>query len=72
MNLQAILNELNAEIARLQAAKAILSGEQIKHKPGRPAAVASAPKKKARNISPEGRARIAAAVKARWAKQKKG
>ena len=65
--------ELDAEISRLQQAKALLAGETVKRGPGRPKATStSAPaKKKMRNLSPEGRARIAAAVKARWAKQKK-
>ena len=34
-------------------------------------AAADKPVKKKRNLSPEGRARIAAAAKARWATQKK-
>ena len=75
MGTSEILAELDAEIARLQQAKALLAGEEVKRSPGRPKATdtpAPAPaKKKKRNLTPEGRARIAAAVKARWAKQKK-
>jgi hypothetical protein len=75
MDIKKILAELDAEIARLQQAKALLSGEPVKRSPGRPKATSTttvAPtKKKKRNLTPEGRARIAAAVKARWAKQKK-
>jgi hypothetical protein len=69
MEMKQILTELDAEIARLQQAKALLAGETVKRGPGRPKA-APAPTKK-RKMSPEGRARIVAAVKARWAKQKK-
>lgn len=72
MKTNLILEELDAEIARLRQARGILAGAEIKAKPGRPAGIAIAPKKKIRNLSPEGRARIAAAVKARWAKQKRG
>jgi len=65
---------IDAEIARLQRARTLIAGTG-KRGPGRPpksveALVAAKPKKK-RNLSPEGRARIAAAVKARWAAQKK-
>jgi hypothetical protein len=63
-----ILNLIDAEIARLQQARALIKGAAVKRKPGRPVGTG---KKKKRKLSPEGRARIAAAVKARWAKQKK-
>jgi hypothetical protein len=71
MEMKQILAELDAEIALLQQAKALLSGETIKRAPGRPKGSTAAVPKKKRNLSPEGRARIAAAVKARWARQKK-
>jgi hypothetical protein len=72
VNLTAILAELDTEIARLQQARSLLAGETVKRGPGKPkATAASVPTKKKRNLSPEGRARIAAAVKARWAKAKK-
>jgi len=70
MAIKQILAELDAEIARLHQARALLNGSEAKRGPGRPKGAASTAKKK-RNLSPEGRARIAAAVKARWAKQKK-
>jgi len=70
MAIKQILAEFDAEIARLHQARAILNGAEVKRGPGRPKDVAPTAKKK-RNLSPEGRARIAAAVKARWAKQKK-
>ena len=73
MQTSQILAELDAEIARLQQAKALLAGETVKRGPGRPKTTSeTAPtKKKKRNLTPEGRARIAAAVKARWARAKK-
>ena len=79
MDLKTILAELDAEIDRLQQAKALLSSSNATEAPtvrrGRPKnAVASLarakPAKKKRNLSPEGRARIAEAVKRRWAAQK--
>lgn len=75
MEIKKILAELDVEIARLQQAKALLFGEPVKRSPGRPkatpASTVAPTKKKKRNLTPEGRARIAAAVKARWARQKK-
>jgi hypothetical protein len=77
MNLANIISEIDQEIARLQQAKAILSGGSTRKGPGRPRGAASKPdgiqpKAKARRrISAAGRAKIAAAQKARWAKLKK-
>jgi hypothetical protein len=76
MNTNEILMQIDAEIDRLQQVKAILSnttGIITKAKRG-PQAKTAAPlviAAKRRKISPEGRARIAAAQKARWAKSKK-
>jgi len=81
MGVSEILATIDQEIAQLQQARALLSGTAAptaKKKAGRPkkaAAVASpaaklAKKKKKRNLSPEGRKRIAEAVKKRWAAQK--
>jgi len=69
-----LLSLIDAEIAQLQRARALIAGAAAKKGPGRPksAAVSTVkPKKKKRKMSPEGRARIAAAQKARWAAQKK-
>lgn len=70
-----ILALIDAEIAQLQQARAALTGTQAsatKRGPGRPPKAASATvAKKKRKMSPEGRARLVAAVKARWARQKK-
>jgi len=70
-----ILVQIDQEIAQLQRARALLaSGFGATHK--KVAAAPAAPKiakkrKKKRHISPEGRKRIADAVKRRWAEQKK-
>jgi hypothetical protein len=80
MALNDVLSLLDAEIARFKAARAILAaGSMVTAAPlkaGRPPKVQPAspkvPKhKKKRNLTPEGRARIAEAVKRRWANQKK-
>jgi hypothetical protein len=86
MDTRDILLAIDAEIAKLQQAKAILSeGSAAKRRPGRPAKVLSTgynsvgaktgeltqrPEKR-RTMSASGRARIAAAQKARWAKSKR-
>lgn len=81
MGVSEILATIDHEIAQLQQARALLSGgaePAAKKKAGRPkkaaavVAVAAKPakKKKKRNLSPEGRRRIAEAVKKRWAAQK--
>jgi hypothetical protein len=76
-----VIKEIDLQIARLQTARAALSGTAtapVAKRRGRPPAslsiAASAPAKKGkrRGMSPEGRARIAAAQKARWAKLKSG
>jgi hypothetical protein len=80
-NVATILAAIDAELAKLNQARALLIGEPVKApkgKSGRPVTKATpvkaakvAPiKKKKRNLTPEGRARIAEAVKRRWAKQK--
>jgi hypothetical protein len=77
MNIANIVSAIDLEIARLTTARKLLTdsnrgsldGIVTKRGPGRPKAVAAAPKK--RTISQEGRARIAAAQKKRWAKAKK-
>jgi hypothetical protein len=86
MAISEILATIDHEIAQLQQARALLGGGAApapKKAVGRPkkavaaakkAAVAPAAakpaKKKKRNLSPEGRKRIAEAVKKRWAAQK--
>jgi hypothetical protein len=62
-----ILAAIDAEIQRLRQAKVILSGST--KSAAKRVAVSRAPKK--RHLSPEARAKIAAAQKARWAKAKR-
>ena len=75
MDIQNILSQIDKEIAKLTKVREALTGLPAKRGPGRPRLNASAKlvakKKKAmRKMSAEGRARIAAAQKARWAKLK--
>lgn len=68
-----ILSQIDREIAQLQHARALIAGKAVgatKKTKAAPAAIKPAKKKK-RNLSPEGRKRIAEAVKKRWAEQKK-
>jgi hypothetical protein len=68
-----ILAQIDHEIAQLQQARAVLAGGSA----ATPKKAAAAPaakkpgKKKKRNLTPDGRKRIAEAVKRRWAEQKK-
>jgi len=75
VNLEAILAGIDEEIARLTSARQLLTGIPTKRRPGRPkssaASVAAPKKRKRRRMSAEGRARIAAAQKARWDKARK-
>ena len=71
-----IIQEIDAEISRLQQVKAILRGTAAKRGPGRPktteaATIAVAAKPRGHVLSAEARAKIAAAQKARWAKSKR-
>ncbi len=87
MQVSRIVAEIDAEIAKLQQARALLSGAgaaPVKAGPGRPkgsknvaaakavavAKPAAKPAKK-RKLSPEGRKRIAEAMKRRWAERRK-
>jgi hypothetical protein len=88
MAISDILASIDHDIAQLQQARALLTGNAApapRKTAGRPKKSASAPKKaatvasaaakpakkkKKRNLSPEGRKRIAEAVKKRWAAQK--
>lgn len=71
MGVSEILAQIDREIAQLEQARTLLGGGAAPRKrgPGRPPKKAGAKKK--RNLSPEGRRRIAEAVKRRWAEQKK-
>jgi|HubBroStandDraft_1064217.scaffolds.fasta_scaffold1041566_1 hypothetical protein len=78
MQLSKILAEIDIEIARLEQARTLLSGEDSpavkKTRKTKSAVVESdspVKRKKKRNLSPEGRKRIAEAVRRRWELQKK-
>ena len=75
MNIEAIISEIDAEIAKLTSIREALQGTSIEQDSGHPQSkvkVTPVAKKKAkRKMSAEGRARIAAAQKARWAKLKR-
>ncbi len=70
MGISEILSQIDREIALLQQARALLAGPGAQAKKAAVAAAAK-PAKKKRRLSPEGRRRIAEAVKRRWAEQKK-
>jgi hypothetical protein len=73
MDTAEILQTIDAEIARLERARALLNGHTSAVKRGRPTgSSATTLTRSRRKMSPEARARIAAAQKARWAKAKKG
>lgn len=59
MNIPVLIAALDAEIERLQQARSLLAG------------LTATPKKKRAVMSAEGRARISAAMKKRWAAAKK-
>jgi ribosomal protein L14E/L6E/L27E len=78
MDTQAIIAALDQEIARLQEVRALLGSAakvngpaSIKRSPGRPKKLASVVVTKKRILSPEAKAKIAEAQKARWAKARK-
>jgi hypothetical protein len=62
MDTAQLVSEIDSEIARLQQARTLLAGLDSATHPKLP--------RKKRTLSAEARARIAAAQKRRWAKQK--
>jgi hypothetical protein len=75
MDTTEIIQTIDAEIARLEKARTLLN-DHIGARPrrGRPVSskLTAVSKPGGRKMSAEGRARIAAAQKARWAKAKRG
>lgn len=81
MDFNHVIEVIDAEIARLQEARAVLAGSGQKRGPGRPKApaathkviqaAAAKPDKRKRRLSAEGRKRIADAMRKRWAERKK-
>jgi hypothetical protein len=80
MEVGRIIAELDAQISKLQQARALLAGTsapQVRAGRGRPkgskngAAVTATATPRKRKLSPEGRKRIADAMKKRWAERRK-
>lgn len=82
MEVSRIISEIDAQISKLQQARALLAGTVTsagrRTGPGRPkgtkkaaAAPASTTPRKKRKLSAEGRKRIAEAMKKRWAERRK-
>lgn len=73
MGVTEILSQIDQEIAQLQHARALLAGKEpsVTKKAKATPMDKEAGRKKKRNLTPEGRKRIAEAVKRRWAEQKK-
>ena len=83
MALTEVIAQIDAEITKLQQARALLTGIAPASKPGRgrpkgsknasakTPPKAAAPLKGKRKLSPEGRKAIADAMKKRWAERKK-
>ena len=74
MDIKAIISEIDAEIAKLASIREALQETSAEQGSGRPLlstkATPVAKKKAKRKISAEGRSRMAAAQKVRWAKVK--
>lgn len=71
MGVSEILAQIDREISQLQQARALLGGAAATKTRKAAAPAAKKVAKKKRNLTPEGRKRIAEAVKRRWAEQKK-
>ena len=73
MGVSEILVQIDREIAQLQQARTLLAGGAARATKKAAAATVAKKhaKKKKRNLTPEGRRRIAEAVKRRWAEQRK-
>lgn len=79
MDVSRMISEIDAEISRLQQARSALTGiaasGTVAPRRGRPKgstnkASTSTSTKRQRNLSPEGRKRIAEAMKRRWAERR--
>jgi hypothetical protein len=66
-----ILQQIDREIAQLQRARVLLNGGVAKSPNGSANGIARKAKRKKSNLTPEGRKRIAEAVRRRWEKQRK-
>lgn len=79
MEVSRIIAEIDAQILKLQQARALLAGttKQVSKGPGRPKGhktvvkAAKTATTRKRKLSPEGRKRIADAMKKRWAERRR-
>ena len=71
MGVAEILIQIDREIAQLQRARALLNGNAGKNSSKSAAIAPKKARKKKRNLTPEGRKRIAEAVRRRWERQRK-
>ncbi|WP_260705305.1 hypothetical protein [Edaphobacter flagellatus] len=73
MEVSTIIAQIDAQILKLQQARALLAGAAAPTRPGpgRPKGAGKAVSKRKRQLSPEGRKRIADAMKKRWAERRK-
>ena len=78
MEVSRIIAEIDSQISRLQQARALLAGtaaNAVRTGPGRPKGskntASATPVPRKRKLSPEGRKRIADAMKKRWAERRK-
>ena len=71
MDVTRIIAEIDAQISKLEQAKALLTGSAPRVGRGRPKGSTNKPGRKKRHLSPEGRKRIAEAMKKRWAERRK-
>jgi hypothetical protein len=76
MTIEEIISHIDAEISRLEEARDLVAGaamNRVSRSPRKSGLAAPKPRavRAKRVLSPEGRARIAAAQKVRWAKQKR-
>jgi hypothetical protein len=65
------MQQIDREIAQLQRARALLNGGAVKNGSQPANGTAKRGRRKKRNLTPEGRKRIAEAVRRRWEKQRK-
>lgn len=80
MDFNRLVEEIDSEISRLKQARELLTGMSETRSAGRPKAAAKTRKgsataaktgRRKRHLSPEGRKRIADAMKKRWAERRK-
>lgn len=73
MEVSRIIAEIDAQILKLQQARTLLASaaQPVRSRPGRPKGSVKTAAKRKRKLTPEGRKRIADAMKKRWADRRK-